>query len=594
MPARLLLISTATLGLLLGSVLALVFTFALLAGASTLQLLGLSGIGVAFMFANWLFGPLLFDLVQGWFYEVEQLEFDQFERRFPVVGRFMRQVCEREGMPVPQIRILRDDNPTAFTYGSLPWNARVAFSAGLFRFLDDDEVCAVAAHELGHVRHYDFLVMTLAQVLLMLLYEVYFWARYADDGEERDARLWVVALAAYVAWWIGYYLVQWLSRTREYMADAFAAEQLGDQRPLQRSLVKIAYGLAELQVKAERSGTKRNDRLLQSTRALGIADPKSAGTVGNAIRTVETMGSLAVETEVAHDHDGTDFRPELIEPVFLFDLYNPWATVVELDSTHPLTGKRLRALDDLAEGLHRPRLFRFDAIDAAGKQLDQGALYGDFAFEVVLWFLPWILPVMCIPLYVMLPGAALGIGVAAFGFGAFARAAYSYAFLADFEATTVYELMCDPYASPLRGRPVELEGTIMGKADAGSRFSEDAVLKDRSGALITMDYQSPIPVFGNLWFGWSTVRDAVGRPAKAKGWFRRGMSQYVDLYDVSLNGSTYGSFNRMWALLTPVGAMLLGAVLVVAGLMVDPQFDLGGDDAPVDDVPRTSDGVEVW
>ena len=47
-------------------------------------------------------------------------------------------------------------------------------------------------------------------------------------------------------------------------------------------------------------------------------------------------------------------------------------------------------------------------------------------------------------------------------------------------------------------------------------------------------------------------------------------------------------------LLTPVGAMLLGAVLVVAGLMVDPQFDLGGDDAPVDDVPRTSDGVEVW
>lgn len=597
MPARLLLISTATLGLLLGSLMALLFTAALLGGASTLELVGVSALGVVFMFAVWAFGPAIFDFVQGWFYEVEQLEFVEFERRFPVVGRFMRGVCDREGLPVPQIRILRDDNPTAFAYGSVPSNARVAFSAGLFRFLDDDEVCSVAAHELGHIRHYDFLVMTIAQVVLMLLYEVYAWARFSRDGEERDSRYIAVAAAAYVAWFVGYYLVRWLSRTREYMADAFAAEQMGDQRPLQRSLVKIAYGLAEIQTKAERAGTKGNDRLLQSTRAMGIADPKAAGTVGNAVRTTGALGNTALDVQVDVETDGTDtFRPELVEPVFLFDLYNPWASVVELDSTHPLTGKRLLALDEMADGLRRPRTFRFDAIDAAGKQLDQQALYGDFAFEVVLWFLPWALPVLAFPLYVMVPSAAPGIALAAWGFGAFARSAYAYAFLQEFEAATVYELMCDPYASPLRGRPVELGGTILGKADAGNRFSEDAMLKDRSGAIIRMDYQSPIPIIGNLWFGWSTVRDAVGRPASARGWFRRGVSQSVDLYDVTLNGTNYGSYNRMWSMLLPGLGMAVGAVLIAGGLVASPLLDLAGGDADdvQEQVPRTDDGVEVW
>lgn len=601
MPAQLMLVSAGTIGFLFFSVMA-VGLFALIAADAPLGLIAvLPVLTVVFGLLQWAFGPWVMDFIMGYTYNVEKLEFDAFERRFPTVGHFMRGVCEREGMPVPQIRLLRDDNPTAFTYGSLPSNARVAFSAGLFRFCDDDEVCAVGAHELGHIRHYDFALMTAATVLLSLLYQGYvILTRSSRGGGEDHNRLWAVGVAAYVAWWIGTYLIMWLSRSREYMADWFAAHHMGDQAPLQRALVKIAYGLAELQVEAEAKGEQRNGSLMESTRALGIADPKAAMSVGNSVRMSQSQGSAALADEPVHEaatrtKGGSSFRADLIEPVFLYDLYNPWAMVLELGSTHPLTGKRLRALDDQADELQRARTFKFEAIDQAGQALDKQALYGDFAFEVVIWYLWAILPLFALPLYAVNVGLATGAVVFAGALGWFICAVYRYSFIGEFEPTTVYDLMCDPYASPLRGRPVALQGTLVGRAEAGSKFSEDMTLKDRSGALIMLDYESPIPVIGNLWFGWKTVREAVGKPAAAQGWFRRGVSQYVELYDLDLYGTKIGSWGRFWGLMWPTTVLVLSGLFMLASTAIGFVGELGAqDDAAYEDVPRTEEGVEVW
>ena len=89
---------------------------------------------------------------------------------------------------------------------------------------------------------------------------------------------------------------------------------------LSRALVKIAYGIVE-----EGSRQEEPSTLLEGTRALGIYDAKAATSTGTA-------------------YDCIASSPEKIGRVFLWDMFNPWGWWMELNSTHPLTGKRVRAL----------------------------------------------------------------------------------------------------------------------------------------------------------------------------------------------------------------------------------------------------------
>jgi Zn-dependent protease with chaperone function len=130
----------------------------------------------------------------------------------------------------------------------LPNSARLVVSQGLFTYLDDDEIATVYAHELGHIVHWDFAVMTLASTLVQITYLIYSFARRlvvkAATRSSKNAAG-TAALVAYVFYIIGTYLLLYLSRTREYFADHFAAETTGNPNALSRALVKIAYGILE-------------------------------------------------------------------------------------------------------------------------------------------------------------------------------------------------------------------------------------------------------------------------------------------------------------------------------------------------------------
>src|SRR5690606_12275705 len=122
--------------------------------------------------------------------------------------------------------IIPDRNPTAFTYGLLRSNARIVLTAGLFEFLNEDEARSVVAHELGHIVNRDFLVMTIAGLLVQILYVIYssLMRRQNSGARSRDKNNAVfIALAAYAMYLLGTYILLYLSRTREYLADAFAA-----------------------------------------------------------------------------------------------------------------------------------------------------------------------------------------------------------------------------------------------------------------------------------------------------------------------------------------------------------------------------------
>jgi Zn-dependent protease with chaperone function len=323
--------STITITLLFGMVFVLCLAIVFIINSDNPGTgLGISiGLTLLFNVAAFFLSPFLMDLTQSWLYNTRWVSLADIETQSPEAAAVIQQVCSMRKLKQPRLGIIDDQNPTAFTYGSLPNSARLVVSQGLFTYLDDDEIATVYAHELGHIVHWDFAVMTVASMLVQICYLIYTFAnrmgRGGGDNKAKDA-IQTAALVAYVFYFIGTYLLLYLSRTREYFADHFAAETTGNPNALSRALVKIAYGILE-----ESSRAEEPSRLIEGTRALGIYDPKAAASTGTAYR-------VAAESSQ-------------IGRVFLWDMFNPWGWWMELNSTHPLTGKRVRALSTYAEQL---------------------------------------------------------------------------------------------------------------------------------------------------------------------------------------------------------------------------------------------------
>jgi heat shock protein HtpX len=179
-------------------------------------------------------------------------------------------LCAERGLKMPRIGIIESATPNAFTYGRVPSDARVVVTTGLLEILTPEEANTVLAHEMGHVEHYDFIVMTLAALAPPLLYQLYTFTRGSDKARP-------VAAGAYLAYWVSQYIVLILSRTREYFADQYSARVTRAPDALAGALVKIAYGIfqadGELATRLEELGAKEKARIAARTRPRGIDGP---------------------------------------------------------------------------------------------------------------------------------------------------------------------------------------------------------------------------------------------------------------------------------------------------------------------------------
>ena len=147
-----------------------------------------------------------------------------------VVYGAVQELAQRLHIHMPEVWIYDSPDPNAFATGPSKNNAMVAVSTGLLQNLDEQEVRAVLAHEMGHVFNGDMFTMTLLAGLMNTF--VYFISRWVyRQLEERNEAL---AFAAY--WFVQIALgilamipVHWFSRRREFAADAFAARAYGRQ-----------------------------------------------------------------------------------------------------------------------------------------------------------------------------------------------------------------------------------------------------------------------------------------------------------------------------------------------------------------------------
>lgn len=165
------------------------------------------------------------------------------ERSASGLFAIVRRLSERAGIPMPKVYIIADPTPNAFATGRNPENAAVAVTEGLLDRLDEQEVEAVIAHELSHVRHYDILIgtvaATIAGAIAMIANMLQFSAMFGGRGEGRSNPIVMLVLSLILP--IAAMVIQMsVSRSREYMADEGAARLTGHPEWLQSALSRLS------------------------------------------------------------------------------------------------------------------------------------------------------------------------------------------------------------------------------------------------------------------------------------------------------------------------------------------------------------------
>ena len=151
----------------------------------------------------------------------------------------------RSGLPKPKLYLLPGDSPNAFATGRNPSHAAVAATEGILRFMDDEELEGVLAHELAHVKNRDILIAsvaaTIAGAVTKLAHLAKWGAIFGGYGhrDERGVNPFTLILTAILAPIAAMIIQMAVSRSREYAADAGGAAIAGQPYGLARALEKL-------------------------------------------------------------------------------------------------------------------------------------------------------------------------------------------------------------------------------------------------------------------------------------------------------------------------------------------------------------------
>lgn len=164
------------------------------------------------------------------------------ETEYPGLHRMVEKLCKDADLPKPRIAIMQSPVPNAFATGRSPKHAVVACTDSIMRLLKQDELEAVLAHELAHVKNRDILTMTLASFIAMIasmIMQSFFFSALLG-GRERGGSwivIWIVSIIVYA---VSTLLILALSRYREFAADRGSAQITGNPRALISALKKIS------------------------------------------------------------------------------------------------------------------------------------------------------------------------------------------------------------------------------------------------------------------------------------------------------------------------------------------------------------------
>ena len=161
---------------------------------------------------------------------------------YPELHAMIGKLAAEADLPMPKVAVMVSPVPNAFATGRNPKNAVVAVTDSIMRTLDRDELEAVIAHELSHVKNRDILTMTVASFLAMLASLIMQNALFYSLFDRREGGgAWIVAwIVSIVVWLVATILMMSLSRYREFAADRGSAYITKNPAALKNALIKIS------------------------------------------------------------------------------------------------------------------------------------------------------------------------------------------------------------------------------------------------------------------------------------------------------------------------------------------------------------------
>ena len=196
---------------------------------------------------------IVFNFVMFWFSDRLALKSSRArpleQSEAPELYLDVQEIAERAGVPMPRLFLIPSEQPNAFATGRSPKKAAVAVTEGLLRYLPREQVKAVLAHEMAHVANRDILVTTIAAMIgaaiaaiaNILQFSMFFGG--GDDEDNNPLGIIGVLVAVIVAPLAAVILQLAVSRQREYLADATAAQYMGEGRPLAEALQTLQRGV---------------------------------------------------------------------------------------------------------------------------------------------------------------------------------------------------------------------------------------------------------------------------------------------------------------------------------------------------------------
>lgn len=262
----------------------------------------------------------------------------------PWLESSVKEIADKSGIPMPRLAIVPENTPNAFVFGRTASDATLAVHEGLLTKLNRDEIKGVIGHELGHIKHKDYIVMTVLSALPLLAYLVArgTWeaARFSgtssskkEEGSIRAAFL-AIGIISYIVYIISLLCVMRLSRLREHYADAYSAYVTASPRSLQSALAKITYGLS------------LSPKPPSGARAFYIGDP--------AMAKQEIQSIMEKKQEYDLDKDGVLDEREL-ELAMEKEAKSTWSKINTWFSTHPPTFRRILLLHEIENEMESGR-----------------------------------------------------------------------------------------------------------------------------------------------------------------------------------------------------------------------------------------------
>ena len=153
--------------------------------------------------------------------------------------QIVQRLTRRANLPMPKLYIIPEEQPNAFATGRDYEHAAVAVTEGLLELLTDQEVEAVIAHELSHIKHYDMLIGTVAATISGAIAMLANFGMFFGGNDEDRPNPIVMIILMIVMPLVATIIQMTISRNREFMADEGAAIMTGHPEWLQSALIKL-------------------------------------------------------------------------------------------------------------------------------------------------------------------------------------------------------------------------------------------------------------------------------------------------------------------------------------------------------------------